>query len=263
MLTRKIFAAMTAITAIALTHSSAPTMADTADNATQAKALVDKLAQSVKDAKAFDYEATVSAGNISETGVVGTPNVYRVMCKEQEPNSFRITVVDDSHVTVAEFASGKDGGIFFDAKHNSYFAFPPLNSDADWGAMHAAVDKVTGGPDLGNVVDSTLIHKPMFDLDGQYHRDSPVTYSVTQTTMDGHKVSRVREQCTTDGAPMEEAVAIDSDGNLMAYSAYIVINKVPILAQRQLFKSLKLLTDPLPDSAFQFTPPAGAQRLGG
>jgi hypothetical protein len=262
MLIRKIVAALVAVGTVAATYSCVPAVADTADNATQAKSLVDKLSQSVKDAKAFDYQATFSAGNISETGVVGTPNVYTVTCKEQEPNCFRITVVDDSHVTIAEFASGKDGGIFFDAKQNRYFTFP-LNSDADWGAMHAAVDKVTGGPDMGNVVDSTLIHKPMFDLEGQYHRDSPVTYSVTQTTMDGHKVSRVREQCTTDGAPMEEAVAIDNEGNLMAYSAFIVINKVPILAQRQLFKSLKLLTDPLPDSTFQFTPPAGAQRLGG
>ena len=260
MLTRKIFAATVAVAAVAVIHSAAPAIADTADNATQAKALVDKLAASVKEAKAFDYEATFSAGNISETGVVGTPNVYTVTCKEQEPNCFRITVVDDSHVTVAEIASGKDGGVFYDAKQNRYFTFP-LNSDADWGAMHGAVDKVTGASDMGNIVDSTLIHKPMFDLEGQYHRDSPVIYSVTQTTVDGHKASRVREQCTTDGAPMEEAVAIDSDGNLMAYTAYIVINKVPILAQRQLFKSLKLLTDPLPDSTFQFTPPTGAQRL--
>lgn len=236
-------------------HADAPVGAD------QGKAIVDKLAQSVADAKAFDYEATVSAGSISETGVVGDPKVYTVKCQEQEPNCFRITV-STSDKAVGEFACNATGGTFYDAKSKSYFTFP-LNTDADWAALHGAVDKETGGPDLGNIVDSTLIHKPMFDLENQYHRDSPVTYSVTPGDIGGRKVSRVLEHCTTEGVPMEEAVAVDTDGNLVVYSAYLIVEGKQILSSRQLFKSLKLLTEPLPDSTFQFTPPPGSQKLGG
>lgn len=141
--------------------------AASSQNSKLAKSMVDRWAQRLSHAKAIEYEAVVTAGQVSNDGVVGTPNVYTVKCNEQEPNCFRITVSNHDGI-VAEFASNSSGGVFYDVSDGKYLKFR-LNSDADWAKLHSTVDKATGGPDMGNIVDSTLIHKPMVAHDAHIY----------------------------------------------------------------------------------------------
>lgn len=222
----------------------------------KAKALLNRVAWSIRNAKAIEFSATSRVPQMDEQGNVTEVRVYSIDCLEQGPG-YQIQTIRLNGQPFGTISCGPDGGVFYDAVQSKYLKFDTPKAAVDFVPAHKALD-ATGNPDVGNLFDSTLINSPMLDLAGQYNRDGVVTYKMSSEMDEGRKVIVIAQHTTAAGTPMEENVYLDASQHLLAYNVWTVIQgkRIEVLGER--FSSLKLLNAPLPLPTFAFDVPKDA-----
>jgi hypothetical protein len=226
-------------------------------DSTQAKALLDKLVQAVANAKAFSYTATMTMASFESNGSLGTPHVYLINCREQEPG-FQLQTVRQGQNNVAVILCGPNGGLFYDVAQNKYVKFPSPTNAKDYGTIHSRIDAVSDGPDMGDIFDSTLINNPMLDIAGDVTLVSPVVYSMSNVTYHATAATLISENTSIDGKRRSENVYIDANDNLLGYNIKMEIGGADVPVAQFDFSVLTLLKSPLPLSTYHFTLPHGA-----